>query len=415
MTMKRAICTCFISVVFGVDDAQVAQDEVGCGRPVKEQAPWYHTSDEVRSSLRDLVQACPTDSRGATLEILTKTDYATSGDELEMDVLRVRRPGSKPKSTAMYVFGEHARELVTVESALVFVQALCGQGANSQRADQALEHTDFVIVPNANPLGRAQVEAGHYCKRTNADGVDLNRNWYDHRQKSAHEVDGDEENPGYFGFSEPETQILKRVVEDEKPNLYLSVHSGAYLLGAPDNDQANFLQGRDITADILKSISDDFCSGDCPYGRTTDVLGYGMEGDDTTYVTKRLGSPYAFTFEIYSGPDTRKFYVEEARAHAKGRPLSKEAQDYFWTENLMTPPSASLAQIRTRSGAGRKTAKHSLRGGAHLSPIPTDPAKKAQGCFELFNPQTQEETAALLDNWSGAFIELSDKVAVATR
>lgn len=412
--MNQVMCTFVFSVAFVVN-AQTAQDEVGCGRPVKEQAPWYHTSNEVRSSLLDLVEACPRDARGAKLEIITKTGYATSGDELEMDVLRVRRPGSKPKTRAMYVFGEHARELVTVESALVFVQALCGQGANSARADQALEHTDFVIVPNANPLGRMQVEAGHYCKRTNEDGVDLNRNWYDHRQKSAHEADGDEENPGHFGFSEPETQILKGLVDDEKPNLYLSVHSGAYLLGAPDNDQAKFLQGKDITADILKSISDDFCSGDCPYGRATDVLGYGMEGDDTTYITKRLGSPYAFTFEIYSGPDTRKFYVEEARARAKGQQLPKEAQDYFWTENLTPPPSASLAQIRTRVGTGRKIAEHSLRGSSRLAPIPTDPAEKAQGCFELFNPQTEEEMTALLDNWSGAFIELSEKVAIVTR
>lgn len=325
-----------------------------------------------------------------------------------MDVLRVRRPGKNPKSRAMYVFGEHARELVTVESALSFVQALCGQGTNAASADQALEHTDFLIVPNANPIARKQVEAGHYCKRTNEDGVDLNRNWYGHRQPTAHETDGDEENPGHFGFSEPETQILKGLAEDEKPNLYLSVHSGAYLLGAPDEGAA-LLQGKDVSVEILRAISSGFCGGDCPYGRTTDVLGYGMVGDDTTYITKAFALPYSFTFEIYSGPDTRKFYVEEARARAKGEPLPKEAQDYFWTENLTPPPTASLAQIRSRIGKGRR----SLRGSAQLAPILEDPSEKAQGCFELFNPQTEEETASLTEHWSGAFIDLSIRVAAA--
>lgn len=136
-----------------------------------------------------------------------------------------------------------------------------------------------------------------------------------------------------------------------------------------------------------------------------------MEGDDTTYLTKAFGLPYSFTFEIYSGPDTRKFYVEEARARAKGQALPKEAQDYFWAENLTPPPTVSLAQVRTRTGSGRQIAERSLRGGARSVPILSDPANIAQECFELFNPQTEEETASLLDNWSGAFIELSDKVA----
>lgn len=334
-----------------------------------------------------------------------------------MDVLRVRRPGgAKKKSRAMYVFGEHARELVTVEAALAFVQALCGQGGNAESAAKALDSTDFLIVPNANPISRKQVEAGHYCKRTNEDGVDLNRNWYVHRQPSAHETDGDEENPGHFGFSEPETQILKGLAEDEKPDLYLSVHSGAYLLGAPD-DAAAFLQGKDMAVEILKSISSDFCGGDCPYGRTTDILGYGMEGDDTTYITKAFGLPYSFTFEIYSGPDTRRFYVEEARARAKGQPLPQEAQDYFWTENLTPPPTASLAQIRAHVGTGMKITERSLRGSAYSAPIdlrtPQPPEDRAEGCFELFNPQTEEETSSLVDNWSGAFIELSSRVAAA--
>ena len=60
------------------------------------------------------------------------------------------------------------------------------------------------------------------------DNVDLNRNWgNDHRDKNV--PLGDEMYPGPSGFSEPETRILRDLVSAERPDLFLSVHSGAYL------------------------------------------------------------------------------------------------------------------------------------------------------------------------------------------
>merc|ERR1719247_3557566 len=149
-----------------------------------------------------------------------QTEYNSAeaaGTSVTLDVLRISRPGTDTKKKAMFVFGEHARELISPETAVGLAQALCGQGPHAQWANKVLNNVSFLLVPNANPLGRKQVEDGYYCKRTNEDGVDLNRNFgEDHHEE---QKKGDETNAGPNAFSEPESQMLKSLVDDEKPDI----------------------------------------------------------------------------------------------------------------------------------------------------------------------------------------------------
>merc|ERR1719389_1273712 len=154
-----------------------------------------------------------------------------AGTSVSLDVLRIQKSGGQAKKKAMFVYGEHAREIISPESALNFAQTLCGKGPDAERASKILDSVSFTIVPNANPLGRKQVEEGYFCKRTNEDGVDLNRNFGEEHR--AEENKGDETNAGPNAFSEPESKMLKALVDSERPDIYLSVHSGAYLLGTP--------------------------------------------------------------------------------------------------------------------------------------------------------------------------------------
>lgn len=70
--------------------------------------------------------------------------------------------------------GEHAREVITAEVSIGVLRAACEGDMPSGFA--------ITIVPIVNLGGRQMVEGGELCRRTNARGVDLNRNFPSHFQ-----------------------------------------------------------------------------------------------------------------------------------------------------------------------------------------------------------------------------------------
>lgn len=322
------------------------------GKPMKELMPWYLSGEEIRQEISNLLGSCQADAQ-----------MFSAGN---LDVVRVKAMGSTAGTKAVMVFGEHGRELISPESALGLVRSLCGKGGQAQLASHTLaKGVEFVLVPNANPSGRKAVEEGYYCKRTNENGVDLNRNWGDDHRNGLGQ--GDEANPGPQGFSEPETQALRDLVDQEKPDVYLSVHSGDYMLGSspgyeggPPADQA--------ASEVLKPISDKYCHGACPYGGLHDILGYNAAGCDIDYVHEHSGVPYAFTFEIYNGFSDGEALVQ-------------------------------------------RQARHSRLRGRTLEPAHPEGAEDPQLCLATFLPTTEARTKEVVGNWTGAFLELGAIVA----
>lgn len=376
------------------------------GAPLKEKMPWYHTTDELHAEVSDIASSC----QGAQIEFTTKTKMNTgdnAGTEIAIDVLKVRKSGSSPRTKAMFVFGEHARELVSPESSLDLLRNLCGQGASSNRMADLLDKVEFTIVPNANPLGRKKVEEGYYCKRTNEDNVDLNRNWGDDHRGDAMKFMGDEMDPGPNGFSEPETQILRDLAQELQPDVYLSIHTGAYLLGAPFGyTSTKVSKGEERQVDILKPISEKYCGGNCPYGGLAELIGYDSMGCDVDYISEHVKTPYAYTWEIYVGPEIKKHYVAEAVSRRGGG---------GW--------GADDALVQKGRSSQRKAGSGALRGGTHLS---REIAKEISelktwqerpeseqdwdSCIEQFNPRTAAETQEVVENWTGAYLDLAESV-----
>lgn len=363
---------------------------------LREQYPWYHTGDEIHAKLKTLTGNC----LGAQFEISSKkaASGAVSGVDGTLDVIRINQDTSHRKIKAFFVFGEHARELISTESALTFLWELCGHGTSMDQdlARHVLDRTSFVIVPNANPLSRKRVEAGEYCKRANEDGVDLNRNWGSHHEDEWDSKDP-EMNPGSHEFSEPETQILHDLVLQEKPDIFLSVHSGAFLLGSPFGYSASQQpDNQQQMMDVLKPISERFCNGDCPYGALASLIGYTSKGCDIDYVKESLHVPYAFTWEIYAGLEVRDMYAEEAHARAENRRMNLPAREFFHAEGSL----GFLQTSRTRR----------MRGGSRL--LDPDSQKALDDCFWQFNPETQEEAVAVTQNWAAAYLTLCDQIAM---
>lgn len=261
-------------------------------------------------------------------------------------------------------------------------------------AQQALaKGVEFVLVPNANPKGRRLVEGGQYCKRTNENGVDLNRNWGDDHRVHSLESKGDEMNPGPKGFSEPETQALRDLVDQERPDVFLSVHSGAYILGSAYGYKHG-VANKEQVEEVLRPISEKYCNGGCPYGGVSDLLLYSMEGCDIDYVSEHSGVPYAFTWEIYAGPKTRPLFDMEAKDQQGG--------------------GQSLVQRRVRHtarGSSSLRGRASAGNGARAGEIHLEADEDPQDCISEFLPSTETETGQVVSTWAGAYLDLALRVA----
>lgn len=135
------------------------------------QAPrFYHTTDDISEELQNLAKSCP--------ELSIRREPIN--DDNFIDVVSVSR-SDKPVSRLFLLAGEHARELITSESALHFVKGkawysmsihsvhelavvLCGQESMLRdKAHEALNDTSFQVIVNGNPISRKNVEQGDFC------------------------------------------------------------------------------------------------------------------------------------------------------------------------------------------------------------------------------------------------------------
>jgi len=124
--------------------------------------------------------------------------------------------------------GEHPREMISAETMFTFIKFVCEKKENA--AKRLLESNKFRIIVNANPNGRIQVEKGDYCKRSNLNDVDINRNWDYFFGK---EITLFEENSGKSAFSEIETTFIRDAIKEFNAKLFLTMHSGTLALFHP--------------------------------------------------------------------------------------------------------------------------------------------------------------------------------------
>lgn len=389
-----------------------SERESGPVLKLKQDYPWYQTGDEIHDELQELAGDCS--GADFSLSFLSKTNrrQASPNDNVQLDLVHVRKRQRKRnrKAKALFVFGEHARELISPEVGLKFLQTLCGHSEDPDASDlvrRVMDTVDFVIVPNANPLSRKKVEAGEYCKRTNEDGVDLNRNWGDKHRENRTATKGSEMDPGSSGFSEPETQMLRDLILDESPDIFLSVHSGAYLLATPFGySSSQKAPNEKAMLDVLQPISEKYCDGGCPFGPLGELLSYQSKGCDLDWVSENLRTPFAFTWEIYAGDNMRGYYIADAHSRAKNRTSAKPAE-----EQDTAPLDLLQNGARPRGLRGHAASKIP---GLNAFSADTEPESQQnpKKCFHQFNPESQEEFEEVMQKWPLAFLTLADEVSL---
>jgi hypothetical protein len=353
---------------------------------LKSAHPYYHTTAELQDEVRDLAKGC-----GGALRVDTAED---SG--VKIDVVHVRAPKTTPINRAFILFGEHSRELISPESGLRFLQILCGKvGADGARdhltVPDVLRDTEFQLVLNGNPRSRHEVEAGDYCKRTNPNGVDLNRNWDEKFDKQA--MQGDT-NAGDHPFSEPETRIFKKLVEAFRPTTFLTVHSGTrglYMPWAYDMEHTAKFNAPHMLG-ILQYLDSEHCQ--CPFGAAGKEVGYPCPGTCLDWVYSKLRTPYVFAFEIYTDAERdaglKERWNEKIRNGGASLLQSGSHLGHDHFADVFGRFSSDFVQRRSEEDSARIAADY---------------------CFPQFNPSTEETYNSTVQNWAVAYLEMAAKIA----
>eukprot|EP00437_Effrenium_voratum_P041411 CAMPEP_0181460734 /NCGR_PEP_ID=MMETSP1110-20121109/33498_1 /TAXON_ID=174948 /ORGANISM="Symbiodinium sp., Strain CCMP421" /LENGTH=354 /DNA_ID=CAMNT_0023585303 /DNA_START=80 /DNA_END=1141 /DNA_ORIENTATION=- len=316
---------------------------------LQSEFPFYHTTEELHSEAARLVEAC---SHPAAL-------YSRRKDYVEIQEVRV---GSNATNKVSLLFGEHSRELIGPETALMLLKMLCGEHTEkSSLVAKALEDSQFQLILNANPGSRVKVEQGEYCLRANPNGVDLNRNWDEKWDL------GSGPDHGPKPFSEPETQVVRDMIVDFKPTTFLSVHSGTLGLYMPWAYDSEHLAQRNRQAmlSVLQELDAAHCK--CPFGAAGKEVGYDCPGTSFDWVYDNLKTPFSFAWEIYANP------IEGDSLRAR------------WEEKV--------AMVSLLQGASGEISLAGLYEGLHSDFMGTAEldAAKADACFGNFNPGTEAD------------------------
>ncbi|XP_021845330.1 uncharacterized protein [Spinacia oleracea] len=262
----------------------------------------YRTSADLMEEIEALVNRHPKKLSIETMESVNK------GYEAQVAVVtycRDRNEDDKSKFRILLTFGQHGRELITSELALRVLSILSEEEflpkMDRKSMNNTLDKLIIKVVPMENLNGRKRVEAGDLCERRNGRGVDLNRNWSVDWGKKEKDYDPYEENPGSSPFSEPESQIMRKIALSFEPHLWVNVHSGMQALFMPYDHRNTTPDG--ASSAKMKALVNDLnyrhFQGHCMTGSGGGSVGYLAHGTATDYIYEIAKVPMAFTFEIY--------------------------------------------------------------------------------------------------------------------
>nr|GMD43611.1 O-fucosyltransferase 16 [Ipomoea batatas] len=207
----------------------------------------------------------------------------------------------RSKVRILLTFGQHGRELITTELALRILSILSDEEFLPKQYPLTLNNTldklVIKIVPMENVNGRKLVEKGELCERRNGRGVDLNRNWSVDWGKKEKDYDPYEENPGTSPFSEPETQLMRKLSTSFEPHIWALFMPYDHKNTTPDG----FLSQR--MKMMLEKLNHFHLNNRCLVGSGGGSVGYLAHGTATDYMYDIVRVPMAFTFEIYGDPE----------------------------------------------------------------------------------------------------------------
>lgn len=223
--------------------------------PTPGHTPAYlRTTGQMLSAMRELEAKYPTLVKLVDVGDSANKVGGRGGSDIWMLELTNQRTDRFRKPTATHIGGIHAREIANPELLLGWGTALLEKYGTDAEATALLDTRVIQLLPVVNPDGHDVVTKGfadgangHIWQRKNTaepGQVDLNRNF--RWEWGATGTSRDPRSDVYRGpgaASEPETQAIQRVLEEQRPDIFLDWHSFSGLNLYPWGD--SFLRTRD--------------------------------------------------------------------------------------------------------------------------------------------------------------------------
>ena len=255
----------------------------------------YHNATEAVASLQALALARP--------DLLSVQTAGSSVQGRPIVLATLTAPGDASGRTRVLFDGaHHGDEVIGAEILVRFVQRVIAEYDTNATMRAALSDVIVDIVPMVNPDGIDHVpQCSFYADcRKNARGVDLNRNYPAHWGEPG--SSGDPGSATYRGpspASEPETQVITALLDQNAYALYASLHSGAEMILWP----WGWTTTPPPEADVYDQLGDELAAiTGAPHGQVSRIL-YGVSGDsmDQAYGAAAGWRAIAVSPETYKG------------------------------------------------------------------------------------------------------------------
>ncbi|ODN01230.1 Zinc carboxypeptidase A 1 [Orchesella cincta] len=220
-----------------------------------------------------------------------------------------KNTGSTNKHLVLMDCGLHAREWITNMECCHWLTQLCD---TSSPAHALLDNFNFLVMPSANPDGLEHswntFRLWRKTRNTNPTnpacvGTDPNRNWaFGHSGTGSSTDECSDVYCGPAPFSAPETLALSKVLKEQEPTLYLSMHSYSQLIlmsygcDAPGLTNKNFTEQQTIANKAVQALHD-VHQTTYEAGNSKTIL-YEACGCSTDWALAENLCKYAYTYEL---------------------------------------------------------------------------------------------------------------------
>ena len=224
---------------------------------------------------------------------------------VRLTAVNANHSSSADKTRILLNFGIHGREYISSEVGLRLLYTLCDGSPSSL---ELLEHTEFMVIPVANPVGRKKVESEASCssQRKNGNGSTSTATSTSSgaRASPTRPPKTPAPRPSPRG---PEVLLLTKLAEGVvAARVFIDIHSGDETLVYPYSYKEEACADGDAHKALLEYVNAETGGLDGkpvrmgPAALALDPP-YTAAGDNFDYMYAKAGVEFAYTWEVHAG------------------------------------------------------------------------------------------------------------------